>query len=475
MLMGLVGDGGVVDTTAPTITSSNTASVNENATLSHSLTASESVTWSIVGGADQAQFEISGSTLRWSSNGTRDYEAPADANTDNAYIVQVRATDLASNTTDQTITVSVSDVFEATTFDGAAQSITKSNGDLTATHSSTNNNSGTRSLSFQTSGKYYFEVTATDFDGSADCAGVLAKTGNFIDLISAARCGSVTRTSGNVFGNDAASGKSIGAIADGDVLGFAVDLDNAKIWARKAPSGNWNGLAIGSENPATNTGGVSISNDASGGMAPAVGFGGASTQSGDNATANFGATSFSGTAPSGFTAGWPKRVGGPEWLPAVSVTMSSDNGGWNGFTLRNVVSRGGLAHAGSKYRITFEGGSVEGTAGDACYSGPGATSGDVYDFETTPTQVLFSGGGSFDTGVGGTIMSDEINVAVDASKPFIVAFHFNNAAKDTIRRGSATNANYYWKSANEPSTVDVTGYTTVGSLSAVVKKIEVWG
>jgi hypothetical protein len=42
------------DTTAPTITSANTASVQENSPLSHALTADETVTWSIVGGADAA-------------------------------------------------------------------------------------------------------------------------------------------------------------------------------------------------------------------------------------------------------------------------------------------------------------------------------------------------------------------------------------------------------------------------------------
>jgi hypothetical protein len=99
-----------VDEIAPTITSGATASVDENVVLSHSLTANETVTWSIVGGADQAQFEISGSTLRWASNGTQDYEAPADADTNNTYVVTVRATDTASNTADQTITVTVQDV-----------------------------------------------------------------------------------------------------------------------------------------------------------------------------------------------------------------------------------------------------------------------------------------------------------------------------------------------------------------------------
>ena len=100
------------DVTAPVITSSNSISNVENTVLAHTLTANELVTWAIVaGGADNARFEISGSTLRWLSNGTKDFEAPNDANTDNAYIVTVRATDLASNpSTTQTITVTVTDV-----------------------------------------------------------------------------------------------------------------------------------------------------------------------------------------------------------------------------------------------------------------------------------------------------------------------------------------------------------------------------
>ena len=99
---------------APSITSTNTVSNPENTTLSHALIANEPVTWSIVGGEDQARFELLGSSLRWASNGTKDFEAPDDANTDNAYIVTVRATDVdESLTTDQTITVTVTDVSEA--------------------------------------------------------------------------------------------------------------------------------------------------------------------------------------------------------------------------------------------------------------------------------------------------------------------------------------------------------------------------
>lgn len=106
------GGGGGGDTTNPTITSANSFSVAENATLSHTLTANETVTWTIVGGVDQADYEISGNTLRWAGNVTRDFEAPADSDTNNTYVVQVRATDTSSNFTNQTITGTVTDVSE---------------------------------------------------------------------------------------------------------------------------------------------------------------------------------------------------------------------------------------------------------------------------------------------------------------------------------------------------------------------------
>lgn len=99
-----------VTNVSPTITNSNTATVSEHATLSKSLTVSSGTpSWSIVGGADAAHFEISGSTLRWLSNGTKDFEAPGDDGTNNTYVVTVRAT-VSGESADQTITVTVTNV-----------------------------------------------------------------------------------------------------------------------------------------------------------------------------------------------------------------------------------------------------------------------------------------------------------------------------------------------------------------------------
>jgi hypothetical protein len=102
------------DRIAPAITSSASVSVAENLALAHTLTASETVTWSIVGGADQAHFELNGATLRFAANGTKDFEAPDDANADNAYVVTVRATDSLGNTADQAVTATVTNALEVT-------------------------------------------------------------------------------------------------------------------------------------------------------------------------------------------------------------------------------------------------------------------------------------------------------------------------------------------------------------------------
>lgn len=100
------------DTTAPTITTGGSFSINENTNLAIALTADEAVTWSIVGSPDAAKYEISGTTLRFAGDATKNFEAPDDADGNNTYIVTVRATDGASNFTDKGITVTIFDVAE---------------------------------------------------------------------------------------------------------------------------------------------------------------------------------------------------------------------------------------------------------------------------------------------------------------------------------------------------------------------------
>jgi hypothetical protein len=101
---------------APVITSNgggDTASlfVPENTTAVGAVTASDAdagttLAYSIVGGADAGLFHIDGASGALSFITAPDFEVPADADHDNSYVVQVRASDgLLSD--DQTLTVSI--------------------------------------------------------------------------------------------------------------------------------------------------------------------------------------------------------------------------------------------------------------------------------------------------------------------------------------------------------------------------------
>ncbi|CAC9958239.1 Cadherin domain protein [uncultured Gammaproteobacteria bacterium] len=68
-----------------------------------------------LGGADAAGFSIDSSTGIISMV-ARDFEVPADANTDNVYEVTIIATDINNNTDSETQTVTVTDVTETATF-----------------------------------------------------------------------------------------------------------------------------------------------------------------------------------------------------------------------------------------------------------------------------------------------------------------------------------------------------------------------
>lgn len=100
-----------VDTTNPTI---NTASANfpENSALAVTLSANETVTWAITGGADQAKFTLVAGVLGMVA---KNFESPDDADTNGTYVVQVTATDVAGNTTAKTLTYTLTDVNEAPT------------------------------------------------------------------------------------------------------------------------------------------------------------------------------------------------------------------------------------------------------------------------------------------------------------------------------------------------------------------------
>ena len=109
--------------TPPVITSDGggataAVSVPENTTAVTTVSAADAdlpaqaLTYSLAGGADAARFSINTSTGALAFTGAPDFEAPADANGDNVYLVTVQVSDGSGGTDTQDLSVSVSDVAE---------------------------------------------------------------------------------------------------------------------------------------------------------------------------------------------------------------------------------------------------------------------------------------------------------------------------------------------------------------------------
>ena len=101
---------------APVITSASAISIEENNATALTVAASDSdgdsITYSLIGGIDQAQFAINSMTGVLIFNTLPDFEAPVDADTNNTYLVQVSASD-GTNSVNQQVTVTVTDIYES--------------------------------------------------------------------------------------------------------------------------------------------------------------------------------------------------------------------------------------------------------------------------------------------------------------------------------------------------------------------------
>jgi hypothetical protein len=92
--------------------STSSISITENTTPVFTFSANEAVAWTL-SGTDSATFTINSSGVLVTT--AKDFEAPTDANTDNVYVVIVRATDSAALVTTQTVSITVTNLNETAT------------------------------------------------------------------------------------------------------------------------------------------------------------------------------------------------------------------------------------------------------------------------------------------------------------------------------------------------------------------------
>lgn len=161
---------------------------------------------------------------------------------------------------------------------------------------------------------------------------------------------------------------------------------------------------------------------------------------------------------------------------AGPLTGDENNVDWSGFTIRQLIASAQISYTGLTYvRVTFESSGAQALTIDKAYIGHAATSGDPYDFESTPTQLLFSTSAGFAINAGTQKVSDTLTFSVQASKNLIVAFHVSGDATHDDVRAKATQTGwtaYYKTSVDEAATVNVTGYSTSAKAALAIMRIE---
>jgi hypothetical protein len=207
-----------------------------------------------------------------------------------------------------------------TTFNPSDKSanIVLSNGNHTYTQSSSGEQ-GVRTVLGVNTGKFYTETNWDNTPSGTDTgAGFCTAGATLTSLGSTVTNACIAFKSGSIWVNGSSPGNVGGAFAINDKICCAIDLVNSKVWFRKN-GGNWNNS--GTADPATNTGGFSISGFQTNNSTVMHGCGCVNV-SADTLTSNFGDTSFSFTVPSGFQPGLPGTVTETSTIDMIFSTMA---------------------------------------------------------------------------------------------------------------------------------------------------------
>lgn len=144
------------------------------------------------------------------------------------------------------------------------------------------------------SGKAYFEVEFTSGTSSGNASVGVAQQNEILT----AQVGyngqddvGIFQSSGNIYSNTSKVGTGTSFGTAGNIVCVALDAVNRLVWLRVG-SGNWNGSATA--NPATGTGGIAVAGSAS--LCAAI-----CTDESAVFAANFGASAFAQSVPSGFS------------------------------------------------------------------------------------------------------------------------------------------------------------------------------
>lgn len=163
-----------------------------------------------------------------------------------------------------------------------------------------------------------------------------------------------------------------------------------------------------------------------------------------------------------------RRTSSGAFGAVFNATLASNGSGYSSATWRYVFSIAGLtvpsgtptqARVGFKAHTTTDGCTIT-----SAYIGHKASTGDTYDFDASPIQLLFGGLVSVTIASGSSLVSDNANFAWNKSSDILIAFYVNDAMHDNLAfNASVANIEGFSKIGNDASAVDATGYTSGGA------------
>lgn len=144
------------------------------------------------------------------------------------------------------------------------------------------------------------------------------------------------------------------------------------------------------------------------------------------------------------------------WQPVAAIVMSGSSGGPLGnYNYRQRINTVAFVNSGGgKVRVTLRGAQFQVEA----YIGYAAATGDPYDFEAAPVQMLFGGGttGQF-PGNSAATMGDiqaEADFVVDPAKPLLISMLVIGANGFIPNAAATANHRAYWAAGGNPTTVN---------------------
>lgn len=166
--------------------------------------------------------------------------------------------------------------------------------------------------------------------------------------------------------------------------------------------------------------------------------------------------------------------GGYAYSDAATFEPDASSNNWAGYTLRCAIDDTALEGDGTKVRVTITADTDEGCEIDSAFVGIKATSGNDWDFASTPVQLTFDGSNSYTIPAGEYVVSDAVDLTVGDLDGIVLSLFVAGGASadDLSAKVSQTGWTCYERSGDYASDVAPSGFSSTTRDATAFTQIE---